>query len=216
VWNNGNREEMETVNAPLIDCAVAALTLAGQAASGDRHLVKPFPNGALVAVVDGLGHGPEAAAVAALAVRTLERHAEQPVISLVKRCHETLRGTRGAVMSLASYSARDSTLIWLGVGNVEGVLLRQPHKTDQDRESLLLRGGVLGTQLPALTAAVIPVRRGDILILASDGIQTEFAREVIVTDPTQKIADRILAEYRKTTDDALVLVSRYLGDENPP
>jgi serine/threonine protein phosphatase PrpC len=207
---------METLVAPLIDWGVAGLTMAGQAASGDCHLVKPFPDGVLVALVDGLGHGPEAAAAAALAVHTLESHAEQPVISLVKQCHEMLRGTRGAVMSLASYSARDSTMMWLGVGNVEGVLLRRPHKMHEDRESLLLRGGVLGAQLPPLTAAVIPVRWGDILILASDGIRSAFVRAAIVTDQAQRIADRILAEHRKGTDDALVLVSRYLGVEGAP
>lgn len=207
---------METVGAPLVEWGVAAQTMAGQAASGDRHLVEPFPDGVLVAVVDGLGHGPEAADAAALAVRTLESHAEQPVISLVKRCHETLRGTRGAVMSLASYNARDSTMTWLGVGNVEGVLLRRPDTTHENRESLALRGGVLGTQLPGLTAAVIPVRSGDILILATDGIGSDFVRAAIVTDPAQKIADRILAEHRKATDDALVLVLRYLGDEGAP
>jgi phosphoserine phosphatase RsbX len=179
-------------------------------------MVKPFPEGILVAVVEGLGHGPEAAAAAAEAVRTLESHPEQPVISLVKRCHEALRGTRGAVMSLASYSARHSTMMWLGVGNVEGVLLRRPDKLHEERESLLLRGGVLGTRLPALTAAVIPVRWGDILILATDGIRSDFARDVIVTDPVQRIADRILAEHRKGTDDALVLVSRYLRTQGAP
>lgn len=190
--------------------------MAGQVTSGDRHLVTPFPGGVLVAVVDGLGHGPEAAEAAAQAVRTLESHPEQPVISLVKRCHEALRGTRGAVMSLASYSARDSTMIWLGVGNVQGVVLRRPHKMPEGRESLLLRGGVLGTQLPPLTAAVVPVRWGDILILATDGIRSEFARNVIVTDPVKTIADRILTEHTKGTDDALVLVSRYLGTEGAP
>jgi phosphoserine phosphatase RsbX len=190
--------------------------MVGQAASGDRHLVKPFPDGVLVAVVDGLGHGPEAAAAAALAVRTLESYAEQPVISLVERCHKTLRGTRGAVMSLASYSARESTMAWVGVGNVEGVLLRRPGTLRAGRESLLLRGGLVGTQVPTLTAAVIPVKWGDILILASDGIRREFAGDVIVTDPPQKIADRILAEHGKTTDDALVLVSRYLGRKRAP
>jgi phosphoserine phosphatase RsbX len=190
--------------------------MVGQAASGDGHLVKPFPDGVLVAVVDGLGHGPEAAAAAALAVRTLESYAEQPVISLVERCHKTLRGTRGAVMSLASYSARESTMAWVGVGNVEGVLLRRPGTLRAGRESLLLRGGLVGTQVPTLTAAVIPVKWGDILILASDGIRREFAGDVIVTDPPQKIADRILAEHGKTTDDALVLVSRYLGRKRAP
>jgi phosphoserine phosphatase RsbX len=187
--------------------------MAGQAASGDRYLVQPFPDGVLVAVVDGLGHGPEAADAAMLAVRTLENHAEQPVISLVRRCHEALRGTRGAVMSLASYSARDNTMMWLGVGNVAGVLLRRSDQMREQRESLLLRAGVLGTRLPPLDAAVIPVRSGDMLILTSDGIRADFAGDVIAADPAQRVADRILAGHSKTTDDALVFVARYLGDE---
>jgi negative regulator of sigma-B (phosphoserine phosphatase) len=202
---------VETVNARLIDWGVAAMTLAGQVTSGDRHLVKPFPDGVLVAVVDGLGHGPDAADAAAVAIRTIESHAGRPLVALVERCHHELRGTRGVVMSVACYSARESTMTWLGVGNVEGLLLRPHDKTHESRQSLLLRRGVLGTQVPALGTTVMHVTRGDILILATDGIRSDFERAVIVTDPPQQIADRILANCGKATDDALVLVSRYLG-----
>jgi phosphoserine phosphatase RsbX len=202
---------MEVVGAPWIDWAVAGVALAGQSASGDRYVVRPFASGVLLAVIDGAGHGPEAAEVAALVVPTLESHAGQPVVSLMKRCHERLRGTRGAVMSLASYNARDQVMTWTGVGNVEGVLLRAGGALHERTESLLLRGGVVGLRLPAVSAEVVPVRRGDILILATDGIRSEFTRGVIATDPIQKIADRILADHGIATDDALVLVSRYLG-----
>jgi phosphoserine phosphatase RsbX len=93
---------------PFIDWAVAARPLAGQSVSGDRHAVAPFPAGALVGVIDGLGHGEEAAVAAAIAVATLTAHAHEPVISLLKRCHEQLKGTRGVVMSVASFAARDT------------------------------------------------------------------------------------------------------------
>ncbi|MGH8637701.1 MAG: SpoIIE family protein phosphatase [Burkholderiales bacterium] len=206
---------MATVKAPLIEYGVAAVMLAGQPTSGDRHIVKPFAGGVLVAVVDGLGHGVDAGAAADLAVRTLESHAGQPVTSLVSLCHDVLRRSRGAVMSVASFSARYRTMTWLGVGNVEGVLLRRGAVADHCQESLLLRAGVLGKRLPPLTAAVVPVSEGDILILASDGINSAFACNVIVTDRAQNIADRILAGHGKGTDDALVLVSRFLGDGAP-
>ena len=45
------------MNTPLIERGVASLTMSGQSQSGDRHLVQPYTNGLLVAVVDGLGHG---------------------------------------------------------------------------------------------------------------------------------------------------------------
>jgi negative regulator of sigma-B (phosphoserine phosphatase) len=203
---------MEPMTTCLIDWGVAASSLEGEGASGDRYLVKSLPQGVLVAVVDGLGHGEAAAAAAALAIRTLDSHDDQSMIPHVKRCHECLRGTRGAVMSLASFSGRDSTMTWLAVGNVEGVLLRRPAKSHDDCESLLLRGGVVGAQLPPLNTAVTPVARGDILILATDGIRSGFVPTVVFTDPVQKIADRILTEHAKPTDDALVLVSRYVGE----
>jgi hypothetical protein len=51
------------------------------------------------------------------------------------------------------------------------------------------------------------------LIFATDGIRRDASWPVILTDSAQKIADRILAKYGTQTDDALVLVSRYLGRE---
>ena len=114
-------------------------------------------------------------------------------------------------MSLASFSGRDSTMTWLAVGNVEGILLRCAADRHGECEALLLRGGVVGAQLPPLSASVTPVSCGDILILATDGIRSGFAPTVASTDPVQKIANRILTEHAKATDDALVLVSRYVG-----
>lgn len=174
-------------------------------------MVQPFPNGVLVAAVDGLGHGEEAAAAAKLAVSVLERHAQEEVIALLRRCHEALRGTRGVVMSLASFRAPDSLLTWLGVGNVEGLLLREAADSALRHGALVLRGGVVGAELPPLRVSVIPVMRGDTLIFATDGIREGFTERLALSDPPQELADRILARHAKGTDDALVLVARYAG-----
>jgi serine/threonine protein phosphatase PrpC len=198
---------------PLIEWGVAAQPLEGEAESGDLHVVQPFPEGVLVAAVDGLGHGPEAAAAARSAVATLAEYAREPVISLVKRCHERLIRTRGVVMSLASFNALDNTMTWLGVGNVEGLLLRADAAASPPRENVLLRGGVVGYQLPALRASILPVTRGDVLILATDGIRGGFVEDVTLNDPPQQIAEQILARRATGMDDALVLVARYLGHE---
>src|SRR5256885_1631154 len=112
----------KTGTAPLLHWGVATLALAGQRESGDLHLVRPLEGGACVAVVDGLGHGEEAAAAAKAAVATVERFAHEPPLSVVQRCHEALIGSRGVVMSIATFDAAHGTMTWLGVGNVEGVL----------------------------------------------------------------------------------------------
>ncbi len=200
---------MGKVETSLIDWGAAALTLPGQSRSGDRQAVVLFPGGALVAVVDGLGHGELAAVPAETAIEVLERHAREPVVTLIQRCHERLRGTRGAVMSLASFREADGTMTWLGVGNVVGVLLRADPGAVPRQEYLSLRGGVVGDQLPRLDASVIPVTRGDTLILASDGVRRDFIGSLRLGESPQRVADRILAEFAPGTDDALVLVARY-------
>ena len=197
---------------PLVDYATAALTLPGESESGDRHIVVPTTHGTLIAVVDGLGHGTEAAEAANVAVATLEHYAEEPVISLIKRCHKAMKATRGAVMNLALFNVQDNTLTWLGVGNVEGVLLRADADANPQREIILTRGGVVGFQLPTLRALVMPVSPGDILIFATDGIRNDFDRNLSSNAPLQQIADRICTQHSKGTDDAMVLVARYLGD----
>ena len=189
---------------------LATIPLRGQAVSGDSYIIKPFPDGVLVAVVDGLGHGYEAACASEIAVATLDKYAHESIIPLVIRCHEALKGTRGVVMSIATFNLPDKTMSWLGVGNVEGVLMREGAKSVISRERVLLRGGVLGYQLPPLKESTIPVISGDMLIFITDGIRSSFDIGLKLNEKPQQIADSIMLQSARGTDDALVLVMRYI------
>jgi serine phosphatase RsbU (regulator of sigma subunit) len=203
---------VETLTTPpLVEWGVAARALAGETASGDEYVIQPFPNGVLAGVVDGLGHGAAAAAAARPAIVTLQAYAHEPLIPLLQRCHAALLHTRGVAMTLASFDALNGTLTWLGVGNVEGLLLRADKGAGPSHETILLRGGVIGYQLPPLHATTVPIAPDDLLILATDGIRSDFALQLNMTPPAQSIADHILAHSGRRTDDALVLVVRYLG-----
>lgn len=189
----------------------ALSAMEGETESGDAHVVAPFEMGALVAVIDGLGHGTEAAIAARVAVRILESNAGNSVVKLVQMCHEGLKKTRGAVMTLASFNAMESSLTWVGVGNVEGILLRNNAAAAPGRQGILLRGGVVGYQLPPLHATTIDVNKGDTLIVTTDGIRSNFIAGLRLTSNTKEMADSILARHSKDSDDALVVVVRYLG-----
>lgn len=204
-------DEQDQAQQPFVEWGVASRPFPGEIESGDRHLVKPFPGGVLVAGLDGLGHGHEAAEASKVAVAVLETHAGESVTALLRRCHERLRYSRGVVMTLASITAKDSTMAWLGIGNVEGVLVREDAHLQPTRQCVLLRGGVVGEQLPSLRASVTTIGRGDTLVLATDGVAYGFADTLSPADRPQEIANRILATYSKNTDDALVLVLRCVG-----
>ncbi|MBN1218891.1 MAG: SpoIIE family protein phosphatase [Anaerolineae bacterium] len=209
-------------NQSLLEWGVAIQALAGHAESGDAYVVEPFTNGVLVGVIDGLGHGDRAAAVATTAAATLKTHPHEPVTSLMERCHEKLRGSRGAVISLASFNPLKETMTWLGVGNVDGILLKADKQSGSAHKTLLLRGGVVGYRLPSLYDVVLPIARGDLLFFVTDGIRSGFIKEQFQnpysqtldkTQSVQQIADTILAQYGRGTDDALVLVARYNGPD---
>ena len=181
--------------------------------SGDLHVIVPFADGALVALLDGLGHGPEAAAASAAAVPILQTFGGVSLLTLMEQCHEALRKTRGVVMTLAAFDARNATMSWTGVGNVDGVLLRADADHDKRSEAIALRGGVVGYRLPPLKEHALPVSRGDTLIMATDGIRSGFTAGLSVQHGVQEIAESILARFAKGTDDAHVVVARYLGVE---
>ncbi|HSD89275.1 MAG TPA: SpoIIE family protein phosphatase [Kofleriaceae bacterium] len=167
----------------------------------------PFDGGALVAAIDGLGHGEEAARAAERCAQVLTRMPDEPLIDIVRQCHDELRQTRGVVLSLASFDDRGS-MTWLGVGNVEALLVR----ADSERtEAIPARGGTVGYQLPPLMPRTLAVRHGDTLVLATDGIRHGFKQEVHPSRSPQEIADLILAGWAKGSDDAFAIVARFIG-----
>jgi phosphoserine phosphatase RsbX len=202
---------MEAMSVPPIEYGVAKFVLPGQAESGDHHLICSNRDGILVAAVDGIGHGEEAANAAKAATSILKTCVDEPIISLVERCHDQLRLTRGIVLSLAFIDASRGMMTWLGIGNIQGVLMRAGAKKGTVQEMLLLRGGVVGSQLPPLQASVLPIAQGDTLLFATDGVRGEFIESLSALEGPQRAADRILERYHTGKDDALVLVARLTG-----
>jgi phosphoserine phosphatase RsbX len=195
----------------VVEVGVAAAALEGESVSGDQCLVRAYPGGVLVAAIDGLGHGDDAAVAAKRAVSVIGEDAGAPLEKLFERCHARLARTRGVVMSLAAFGPADDRLTWLGVGNVEGTLIRADPESRQPMESIMLLGGVVGFQLPRLRASTTQLGRGDTLILTTDGIESGFRHGLRAGGPAQELAEQIMKGHGKRNDDALVLVARYLG-----
>jgi hypothetical protein len=188
---------------------VAASPIAGEHVSGDRHVAVSSTR-LVVAVIDGLGHGPEAAHAAGRAAEIVETHPDERPDALLRRCHDALRSTRGAAMTVASIDPVVGEMTWLGVGNVQATVL-QRRTRDARREWVPLRGGVVGYLLPSLRPGTVRLQRDDVLVLATDGVRPVFGEWPAPAEAPQEVADRILADQSRGTDDALVLVARYRG-----
>jgi hypothetical protein len=191
-----------------LEWASAGLPLAGEIESGDLHVVEQFAGGALVAVIDGLGHGPEAALASRVVAATLRADPTRPVVELLQRCHQQARGTRGVVVSVAALDTVRGRLSWCGVGNVEACLVRPPAFT---RETLVPRNGVVGYAMPPAHETTHALLTGDLLIFATDGISTRFVEELAPVGSVEAIAGELLARFGRGNDDALVLVARFVG-----
>jgi len=200
-----------TDRTPFLEWGVAVAAAPGERECGDAHAVRPLNHGVLIGVLDGLGHGHDAAVAARRGVAALTTDDHPSVLTLLERCHRSLSRTRGAVVTLVRFDVADDTMSWIGVGNVSGVLVRRDHRGLPRTERLLERPGIVGVELPALQAALLQVTPGDVVALATDGIQPEFVDHVSLTGHPQEQADALLRRFARDNDDALVFVGRYRG-----
>jgi negative regulator of sigma-B (phosphoserine phosphatase) len=196
---------------PAVDVGIASSPLPGQTSIGDKGFVLPGGDRVLIGVIDGLGHGSEAAHAADLAVQAVKERPGASLQTLIQECHVALRKTRGVVMTLVSLDVRSNSLSWLGVGNVEALLM--PVLEDGRQQVPVLPGGVVGHQLPRVKLSHHAIAPGDLIVLVTDGIDRGFAEWVNESASPQQIADALLKGCRKGNDDALVLVVRYLGGQ---
>ena len=194
-----------------LEWAVCASLYPGQRRSGDAFLVQGTQSGVLVAVVDGLGHGEEAADVAQLALASLRKTAGQSLVGCIRACHEALHGSRGAAITLGALDPRRGLMTWLAVGNVDAaVVMRRNHRGGTTRRcSVPLRGGVVGDRLPPLSEATVRLAAGDTLVAATDGVGPAFLDDVDLSLPPPVLSRRLHKSHARSDDDALVLVARW-------
>ena len=196
-----------------IEWAVVSQPMPGETECGDRAVaVDRHGDLALFAVIDGLGHGEAAAVAAKRGAEVLSRSPGDPLDVLLGRCHGELASTRGAAITLAQIDLRADVLRWLGVGNVTATLAARSPNGMESRSSARLLGGIVGYQLPELRQPEpIPIRPGHLLVVASDGIAEDHGATIDFAASAAVTAERILNQYRRGNDDALVLVARHRG-----
>lgn len=163
----------------------------------------------LLAIVDGLGHGAEAALASSAALALLAEEPALPLAELFARLDARLAGTRGAAVGLVRVAGR--RMSHLGVGNTRVLRLRGTQAT-----RLPSCNGIVGGGLPArLPVNELDLESGDWLLMFSDGLQEMLQLPVRLPewerDPATLCA-HLLRHWRAGRDDAGVLVM-LLGED---
>ena len=172
----------------------------GEHECGDLALMRATDAFTLLAVIDALGHGPHAAAAAALAAEHLNAASlDEGLIVLMEGLHAALRGSRGAAAMIVLL-APDGRLQGCGVGNVE-------LRTVGSRVPAVLTPGVLGASINRLRTFEGRLAAGDRLVIFSDGLSSRMELERVRGLTPGAACDALMAQYRRTHDDSTVLVT---------
>jgi len=184
-----------------MDVGAANRPKKGEIESGDLHCIWRDDGRILVAVIDGLGHGPKAAEASRQGHRCIERNRTSRPGRLLRRCDEAMRGTRGAAIAICLIE--EGILTHAGVGNVEMVC------SSVAPIRALNSPGIVGARTRRINETSHPLHKGDTLVLHTDGISSRFALDDYLNLDVQTMAETILDHHGKDHDDATCVVLRY-------
>jgi hypothetical protein len=186
-----------------IDCAAFGVPCVGERLSGDVAVIEQRDEVLFIALVDVLGHGASAYAVAKMAASFLRETWSSDPAETMLALHEELRGTRGAVAAICALDTTSGDSSFAGIGDT-GVVGMGPH-----RPSLYSKEGILGSRIRAPQEQRFRLGPGDILILHTDGVSSEFRTTLPPHSGSMKadqLARRIVQEFRRPHDDATCIV----------
>lgn len=172
--------------------------------TGDAFVIKCWGEGALVAVIDGLGHGPFAQRAAQTARQYVATHADQPLDLIFRGVGRACRATRGVVMALARFDWGGTQLTFASIGNIEVRVFGSV-----EAMNFPVRRGIVGVNAPNPAVTQQRWQPNHVLVLHSDGLTTLWRWEDfpdLGRASASVTARRLLQALAKDDDDATVLV----------
>jgi negative regulator of sigma-B (phosphoserine phosphatase) len=189
-----------------LDVEYISKPMRGETANGDAVVIRKETSAGLLAVIDGLGHGPRAEHAAAIAVDVLKSVAlSHDVEHMVKEVHSSLRGTRGAAALVCRVQASGSQagalqMTGCGVGNVE-------IRCRESRLIIMITPGVLGGRTPRFRTFHGPLRDNERVAIFTDGISPRFRLADMRELTLGETCRTIFTQHRRSHDDATILVA---------
>jgi anti-sigma regulatory factor (Ser/Thr protein kinase) len=181
-----------------------ALAMAGEDACGDAWTSAQDGDIVTVLLADGLGHGRDAAAAAAAAVRELR--SDGAAEAQMQRVHAALQPTRGAAAAIARIDMRTGALDFAGIGNIAATIV-----SGAASKSLASMPGTLGHRVQRFRSFAHELPPGGLLVLHSDGCRGGWSLPSYPglqrRDPLV-VASTLIRDWERGRDDVSVVVAR--------
>lgn len=183
-------------------CSVIARPKIGETVSGDAYFIRQHPERVTLAVIDALGHGPEAFSVAQRALAVIENNCHRSPTELVNLCHQYLKNSRGSAMALVQIHMENGRMVHTGIGNVETRIYQSPSSVHP-----MCMNGTVGVCMPKIKEDTYDCPPGSCVVMFSDGISEKFKLDSTLLRKTpQEIAHHIFQTSARDHDDATVVV----------
>jgi len=196
---------MDLIVKDLLEHSSVTRPCLGERVSGDAVVIRPLEHGLFTAIVDVLGHGPEAHELTLVIDAYLARHGSSDVSGLMTRLHQHLKGTRGAAVGLCAIDAT-GRVDYAGIGNT---VLR---RFGMAETRLVSQDGVLGQNMRTPLSQTLQLEPGDMIVLYTDGVSDRFTAKDypgVVHHAPKEVANNIVQRFGKDHDDAACIAVRY-------
>ncbi len=177
--------------------------------NGDSFVIKRWGTSALIALIDGLGHGQFAHHAALAAREYIENHYDQPLEALFRGTGRACRATRGVVMAIAlfDWGAEPITLTFSSIGNIETRAFGSAASMNFIRER-----GVVGFNAGDPVVTKNNWNPEAVLVMHTDGLNsawrwTDFPE--LAGIPVAHTARYLLHKLAKNDDDTTVIVASF-------
>lgn len=185
---------------------IVCVPLHGEEECGDAWAIDVTPGRVAALLVDGLGHGGDAAVAALRAMHVFRgAPANDPELMLAEM-HVALRRTRGAALSVSVVAQGRRTVRFCGVGNVDGRIV-----TADENRHLIPQNGIVGHTMPTVISADARWPGDGRLVMHTDGISSRWRADdypgLLARHPAL-LAGVLWRDFARMRDDATVLVLR--------
>lgn len=185
---------------------VAQRPAEGETLCGDAYAIVPRGQTTLIALADGLGHGPEAARAARSFCSHVEATAASSLESILATAHQAVAGTRGVAAALLRLDP-PGHFEFAGIGNV---VLRVVGRRPVHPISV---AGTLGRRnARKIRCERFAVEREDLLVMHTDGVSGKWELGPLRAEPPGRVARDLLEVHGRSHDDATCVVVRWDGE----